>query len=419
MRGAVAPIAALLLSVAILLMGNGLQNTLLPIRANLEAFTTFDIGVLGSSYFTGFAAGCLLGHVVISRVGHIRAFTAMVSIASAVALAHALATQPWVWWPLRATTGFCFATLYMIIESWLNERASNENRGTIFSIYNTINLTVITIGQMMITLGDPNNFPLFALASILVSVAAVPVALTTAPAPAPVGRVKIRLRRLYRVSPVGFAGCFAVGLASGAFWSLSPLFAERSGLSIAGIALFMSIAGIAGAMGQWPLGRLSDRMDRRKLIVLACAAAASAGVGMGVFNERWDQGILVFAFAYGIAAFPVYALSVAHANDFVEPGDYVATSSSLLLIYALGSMVGPLIASTAMSVVGADGLFGFTATVHTSLAIFVVLRMTRRAAVPEEERVGFAEAAVAAQTLSPVDPWQEDESEASNRTDAA
>ena len=207
MTSVVAPIAALLLSVAFLLMGNGLQGTLLPLRANLEAFGALDIGVLGSAYFLGFAIGCLYGPHVVRRAGHIRTFTAMVAIASCIVLAHALVVSPVVWWLMRAATGYCFAVLFMVIESWLNEKATNENRGFVFSVYTIINLTVLTLGQLMLVLDDPGDFPLFSLASILVSIAAVPVALTTAPAPAPIAAVKIRIGHLFRLSPVGFVGC--------------------------------------------------------------------------------------------------------------------------------------------------------------------------------------------------------------------
>ena len=172
MLRALAPVSALLLSVAILLMGNGLQGTLLPVRAGIEAFSTFDIGILGSSYFLGFALGCLLGPYAVRRVGHIRAFTAMVSIASTTALLHVVVLNPAVWWVMRGLTGFCFATLYMIIESWINEKASNETRGFVFSVYTIINLTVITLGQMMLTLTDPGTFVLFAVASVMISIAA-------------------------------------------------------------------------------------------------------------------------------------------------------------------------------------------------------------------------------------------------------
>jgi MFS family permease len=404
MTAAVAPIAALLFSVALLLMGNGLQGTLLPVRANMENFSALDIGVLGSAYFLGFAAGCLYGPHLVRRAGHIRTFTAMVAVASSVVLAHALVLNPWIWWFLRAATGFCFAVLYIVIESWLNEKATNENRGVVFSIYTIINLSVITLGQFMLILDEPGDFPLFSLASILVSLAAVPVAFTRAEAPKPVRTVKIRLRYLYSRSPVGVAGCLAVGLANGSFWALAPVFAQADQADTAGVAFFMSTAVIAGAIGQWPLGQLSDRMDRRKIIILACLGAAAAGIGMVVLGQAWDRAILAFAFLFGLFAFPIYALSVAHMNDFVEPQGYIEAAGGLLLVYAMGAVVGPLLASVVVRYFGIDSLFGYTAAVHLGMAGVAVYRMRQRAPAPEAEHVSFADAIRVAQTVSNVDP---------------
>lgn len=404
MAATLAPIAALLLSVAMLLMGNGLQGTLLPVRAQFEDFSALDIGVLGSAYFLGFALGCFYGPHTVRRVGHIRVFAAMVSIASTISLAHALLLSAPVWWILRAGTGFCFAALYMVIESWLNEKSTNENRGMVFSVYTIINLTVITIGQMMLTLDSPFAFSLFALASILVSLAAVPVALTTATAPQPPAIVQIRPRYLFRLSPVGFVGCFAVGLANSCFWALGPVFAQREEGDVTTIAIFMSLTVIAGAAGQWPLGRVSDRMDRRKVIIIACFGGALAGVGLMLSGQIWPRGLLLFAVLYGFFSFPLYALCAAHMNDFVEPDGYVEAASGLLLVFGAGAVLGPITASALMRYYGVDWLFGFTAFVHLAMAGFTVYRMRQRARAPAEERVEFSDAIRLAQTVSAVDP---------------
>lgn len=400
MTRAFAPVAALLLSAGILLTGNGLQSTLLPIRAQFEAFSTFDIGVLGSAYFFGFALGCLFGPHVVRRVGHIRAFTALVSVTSTTALLHVLLLEPVVWWILRVMTGFCFAALYMIIESWINERATNQNRGLIFSIYTIITLTVIAAGQMMITLADITEFVLFALSSVLVSLAAVPVALTRSQAPAPLETVRIRIGHLARISPVGFAGCLAVGLTNGSFWALGPVFAQGAGMTTSGIALFMSAAVVAGAIGQWPLGYLSDRFDRRRVILASSLGAALAGLGMSIAVSRGAEGLLSFAILFGTFAFPLYSLSAAHMNDFVEPGGYVEAASGLLLTYAAGAVIGPIAASALMHKVGLVGLFSFTAAIHLAAFGFTIYRMIRRVRPPEEERVKFIDSLRAAQTVS-------------------
>ncbi|HMB75823.1 MAG TPA: MFS transporter [Kiloniellaceae bacterium] len=395
------------MSVALLLMGNGLQGTLLPVRAQLEDFTSIDIGALGSSYFLGFALGCWLGPRAVKRVGHIRVFTAMVAIASTTSILHLMILTPVAWWVLRAITGFCFATLYMVIESWLNEKSSNENRGFVFSVYTIVNLSVITVGQMMLSLDSPLSFTLFGLASILVSLAAVPVAMTTASAQQPIAEVRIRPLRLFRVSPIGFMGCFAVGLANGSFWSLAPVFAQSEDGNVTMIAIFMSVAVIAGAVGQYPLGRLSDRMDRRKVIIVSCVGAALAAVSLLFVDRYWEGGLLFAVGAFGFFAFPLYAVSVAHLNDFVEPDGFVEAASGLLLVFAAGAVVGPLIASSVMRAYGVDSLFAFTAAVHFATAGYAVYRLTQRVAPPEAERVQFADSFLFAQTISTVDPLPE------------
>ncbi len=207
-----AQITALLLSAAILLMGNGLQSTLLPLRAQVEAFSTVQIAIIGSAYYVGFAAGCFWGPNLVKRVGHIRTFTAMVAIASAAPLMHNIWVAAVFWWLLRVASGFCLATLFMIIESWLNEKATNENRGVVFSIYTIISLTVVTLGQLMINFSAIESFVLFSVASALVSLAAVPLALSKATAPAQVQTVRIRLGYLDRLSPIGVLGAFVVGM---------------------------------------------------------------------------------------------------------------------------------------------------------------------------------------------------------------
>jgi len=409
MASTVAPVAALLLSAALLLMGNGLQGTLLPVRGTIEAFSTFDIALVGTAYYIGFAGGCALGSRLVRRAGHIRTFAAMASIASAAALAHAVALSPWAWWGFRAVTGFCFAVLYVVIESWLNERSTNENRGLILSIYTMINLTVITIGQMMLTLDDPASFTLFTAASILISLAAVPVAMTAAAAPAPVTVTRLRLGRLYRTSPVGFVGVLAVGLSNGAFWALGPVFAEQSGMNTTGIALFMSVTVIAGALAQWPLGRASDHTDRRRVILAAGVAASAVGLAMVAFDDLSRYGLLLAAFGFGAAALPMYAVAVAHTNDYVDPQDFVETSSGLLLVYAAGAVLGPLPAAFLMAQIGTAGLFLCTASFHAALVLFVFYRIAQREAVAATEKEDFVSLPRTSPTVFALDPRGEDE----------
>lgn len=403
MPAAFVPLTALLTSAAILLMGSGLQGTLLPIRAQIEAFSPLDIGLLGSAYYLGFICGAYLGPHIVSRVGHIRTFTAMVAIASAVALAHALILNPIVWLPLRAITGLCFAVLYMVIESWLGERANNQNRGAIFSVYTIISLTVITVGQSMITLDDPGNFPLFAISSILVSLAAVPIALARSPEPKPITAVRLRGLHLLRTSPVGFGGAFAHGLAIGAFWAFGPVFAQANLGGTTNIALFMSAAVIGGAIGQWPVGRFSDRVDRRKVIAFVAIFAASTGFAMTVLAHSPGPGLIISAFLFGMAAFPLYSLSVAHMNDSVDQGGFVEAAGGLLFVFGAGAIVGPFLAAIVIRGGGLDLLFAFTAVVHVSAALFALQRITTRERPKAADREPFVDSLNAARTVSTID----------------
>lgn len=398
-----AAVSALLLGVAMLLMGNGLQGTLLPVRGNLETFSYADVGILGAFYYTGFTLGCFAGPYLIARVGHIRAYLALVSLASTIVLLHAIIINPIFWWILRAVTGFCFSVLFVIIESWLNEKSDNRTRGTIFSVYMVINLTVITIGQMMLTLSDPKAFTLFAVASILVSLAGLPVAMTQSQSPNPVPIIRPRLRKLFKLSPVGFIGCFSHGLAGGAIWSLAPIFALNKGLSSGEVGLFMSAIVLGGAAGQWPLGRISDTMDRRKVILFCCICAALAGLSMSLFYNGTTWSIFVLASIYGLFAFPVYSLSVAHANDFADKKDYVETSSGLLLVLGFGSIVGPILASITNYILVKESLYYYTTFIYIVAVSIVIWRMNKRESVGVGDKVEFKDTLVSAQTLSPLE----------------
>lgn len=390
----VVSVAALLLSVAFLITGNGLQTMLLPIRGGIEGFAPLQVGLLGTGYFLGFVAGCLVAPRIIIKVGHVRAFAALVSIASCSALGHPVMIDPWAWVLLRALSGFCLAGLYLVIESWLAERATNETRGTLLSIYVAINFSVITVGQMLVTLFEPTSFVLFTLASVLVSLAAVPIALTTSPQPAPVTIVHFRPRKLYRISPAGVVGVFVVGLANGAFWSLGPVFGEAAGGGIAFAAQFMSVAVIGGAIAQWPVGKLSDSVDRRLVMIGLAAVSAASGLAVALVAEPAGARLAI-AFLFGAATLSAYAIAAAHTFDFADRADFVEVSSGLLLLNGLGSAVGPLVAAPVMAGWGVSALFLYNLTAQALLIGFVLFRMRQRVPPPEAERAEFDLAATA------------------------
>jgi len=397
-------VAPLLLGVAILLTGQGLQGTLLPVRANLEGFSTLSIGLMGGAYFFGFTLGCLRGSTLLRRVGHIRVFAAMTAAASSVPLLHGLWVETWLWWVLRLVTGYCFAVLYVVIESWLNEQSTNETRGMVFSAYTLITLTVLAVGQQMLLLYDPQQMALFAIASAIVSLAAIPVVLSVAPSPHQVEeKVRLDLRRLFRISPAGALGCLASGLANGPFWALAPVFVAGYSTDVSLAAWFMTSAVLGGAVGQWPLGFWSDRVDRRWVIAFSACAGVLVGLVTGLFFSSMSPELLMISGAFwGAVAFPIYAVSVAHTNDQARPGEYVMISSGLLLMYGVGAIVGPFIASLAMQLVGSGGLFLYTALIHLLLLGYIALRFAKREPIPEEEHGKFVDALAATQTASHV-----------------
>lgn len=396
------PIIPLLMGVAILLTGQGLQGTLLPVRANLDGFPTLAIGLMGAAYFFGFTVGCLRGSNLLRKVGHVRVFAAMTAAASAAPLIHGLWVEAWLWWLLRFVTGYCFAVLYVVIESWLNEQATNETRGAVFSAYTLITLTMLAGGQQMLLLYDPGEMQLFAIASALVSIAAIPVVLSIRPTPAHTEKkVKLDLRRLFRISPVGSLGCLAAGLANGVFWALAPVFVAAYSPDVKLAAWFMTSAVLGGALGQWPLGLWSDRVDRRWVIAFAAFMGILVSVAIGLFYARVDvPTLMLLSAAWGAVAFPIYAISVAHTNDNAKPHEYVMISSGLLLMYGIGAIVGPFVAPLVMSLTSAGGLYLFAAAIHVLLLVFILIRIRRRTQVREEDPLPFSDSLAATQTAS-------------------
>jgi len=406
---ALASVAALLLGVAILLTGQGLQGVLLPVRATLESFSTVAIGVIGATYFLGFTAGCWMGPDLIRRAGHVRVFAAMTALASAAPLLHGLWINLWSWGLLRVISGFCFAVLYVVIESWLNERATNENRGQIFSAYILINMTVLAVGQQILLLDDPEKLDLFALASVLVSLAAVPVLMSRAASPhAGEDSPGVDFLALYAISPAGMLGSLTSGLTNGAFWALAAVFAAAQSGDVSLSAWFMTAVVLGGAAGQFPLGWLSDRIDRR--YVLASISVAAGVVGLLVQLIMPGLGklpLLVAGFTWGALAFPVYSISAAHANDRATPETYIMMSSGLLLMYGLGAVIGPIAASAFMAWLSERALFLFAALAHLSLATYVVLRSLRRDPVKPSEHTDFSDALASVVTASTI--YEEEE----------
>ncbi|MGY4475463.1 MFS transporter [Bradyrhizobium sp. USDA 3364] len=404
------PIVSLLLGLAFLLAGSGLQFTLLPLRGSAEGFDNLALGVISSAYYVGFVSGCLLAPHLILRAGHIRAFTAMVAVAAAVALAYALAPVIAAWIVFRALTGLCLAGLYLVVESWLNDRASNETRGLVLSAYVVVNYVAITLGQSLVTLYPIAEAGNFMVAAMLSSLAIVPVALTRAAQPAPITIVGFRVGQLYRAAPVALVASFMVGAANGAFWGLAPLSAVGSGLSINHAALFMSTSVLAGAIVQLPIGRLSDRVDRRWVLLVLLIGAAVAGVASWLISASGTT-LLLFGILFGALALPGYSLAAAHAYDKTPASDVVPIAATILLTNGFGSVVGPLIAAIFMSAAGPRALFLFTAIAQALLAAYVFYRTRVQTSLASTRKTEFDLATTALvgtvvthDALDPADP---------------
>lgn len=384
----------LLVSVVLLVLGNGLQGTLLGVRAGLEGMGATAVGVIMSAYFLGYLGGSRLSPALVARVGHIRTFSALASITSAVSLAHAIAPSAAAWTLLRVAHGFCYAGLVLVIESWLNGSTTRRFRGRVLAAYGTVVSASWALSQGLLNLAPAGDFILFAVVSILMSMALVPISLARVSTPVVVETSRLGIGRLYRISPSGVVGVATVGFCISAFTGLAPVFGLASGWSQARIALFMT-AWLLGALClQWALGSLSDRVDRRWVIAGAAAMSAvwAAALALGPQVGRlFGAGApfahtMALAFLYGGVCLPVYSLCVANTNDLIEERQLVPAASALLLVFGAGSVAGPLAAGAAMRAVGPSGLFWLLAAVHVVAAVFVLQRIPRRPRVPDEDK---------------------------------
>jgi MFS family permease len=382
-------VAAILCSTAIFIAGNGLLGTLIPVRAHIAGFSDLAIGVIGSAYFVGFVAGCFAGPRLLARAGHSRTFAVGAGLAAASTLIQSMFIGEIVWILMRIGFGFAAASLYMVIESWLNERASNETRGRIFAAYLTVNFASLIVGQMLFASNGPTSYTLFDLAAVFYALCLIPVGLTLLPQPGATEVPRLRPLRLYRIAPVGIVGCIAVGLGNGALWTLAPVFAQDHGLTRTWLATFMSVMTLGGAVVQLPLGRLSDRMDRRYVIAGICGASAVLGVLLYVFAGGGRSVLLVLIGLFGITALPFYGLSVAHTNDRLPREAFVEASATLLMVNAFFSCFGPTLAALVMERMGTASLFLYTASIHTAMMIFTLTRIRLHNALIGETRDRF------------------------------
>jgi len=379
----------LLTAAFILLAGNGIQGTLITLRANIEGFDSTFIGLMGTAYFAGFALSCLAAPKMIRLVGHIRVFAALAAIASAATLMLVLVVDGYVWMAMRFATGFCFAGLFTVMESWLAATSKNTDRGKILSIYRIVDMTANAGAQFLLPAFGAMGFELFAIIAILFAISLVPISLGDRSSPKPPESFSFDLRTVWTISPLACAGCLTLGLTNSAFRLIGPLYAETMGLDTAGVALFLSAGIVGGAALQFPLGYLSDRLDRRMMIIAATLGAMLAGLLLSTTEPGNAVMIYAGSFLFGAFALPLYSLSIAHANDQAEPGQYVLVAAGMIFFFAAGATFGPLIASLVLDRFGAPAFFSYTSAVHGALVVVTLVRMAIRPEVTDKGRSSF------------------------------
>ena len=375
---AYAQVSALLAAVFILIAGNGLANTLIPLSATAVSFPPLAIGFIGSAYFGGMLVGCIAAPRIIARAGHIRAFAAFVAISAVSTLMHPIFVDPFAWAAIRAVTGFCFAGLYATIESWMHDKADNEVRGRVLALYQIVHYAGSATGQQAIRFITPTSFVPFSIVASALALSVLPLAYTRSDPPEPPPVPRLWLGWLFRISPVGVAGALVSGIANGTFWSLAPVFAERSGLNAGGVATFMTATIVGAALVQWPVGRLADRSDRRHIMLVAIAVAIAAQAALVYLDSHGVWTLAALAAAIGASALVLYPLSSSHAQDLGGRENAVEVSTGLLLAYTIGAIIGPTTAAWMMGQFGPQALFVHNAAFHVAFVIFIIWRLWQR-----------------------------------------
>ena len=368
----------LLLGVMLLMVGNGVQGSLLGIRGAYEGFTTFELSVIMSSYFVGFLGGSRLAPEMIRRVGHVRVFSALGSMISALLILYPLLVDWAAWSVMRVLIGFCFSGIYVTAESWLNNTASNETRGQALSLYMIVQMLGIIASQGLLSLGDPTGYALFIIPSVLVSLAFMPILLADTPAPTFDTIQPMSFRALFSISPLGCVGMLLTGGVYSAMFGMASVYGAMSAMTIGQIAAFVAAMYVGGLLFQYPVGWVSDRLDRRVLVLWLSVAGAVVMAAATVIRLPFNLELVVALLLGGIIN-PLYSLLIAHTNDFLTKEEMPAASAGLIFLNGFGAIFGPLSLGWIMQHVGAKGYFLFIGLLFAALAGYVGWRMTQRA----------------------------------------
>lgn len=374
------------------MLGAGLQGTLLGLRATLEGFPTPVTGMIMSCYYVGYLLGTSAAPRMIRRIGHIRVFAALAAMASATILVQAAFVQSLIWAVMRFSTGVCLAGIYVVAESWLNDRASKTNRGRLLAVYMLVLYVGLGAAQFLLLLANPSTSTPFMLVSVLISLSMVPIAVSAQQVPEPAIPQKVRYAELYRNSPLGVVAVCASGMISAIIFAMGPVYARLSGLGNRGIATFMAVSILSAVVTQYPVGRLSDRTDRRTIIAAVCALATIVAACIVMFGNMPRLLFLLLSGLFSGFALTLYSLSVSHVNDKLEPAQMVAASSALLRLNGGAAAVGPVLAGSLIAGFGPVAYFATLGTLTGTLTIYDLWRKSRRKPVPQELKQPFINA---------------------------
>lgn len=379
---------ALLFGMGMIMLGNGLQGSLLGVRASIEGFGLTATGLVMSGYFIGLVVGSALVPKIVGRVGHVRCFGAMASLASTSILMHVVFIDPWMWWAMRLVTGFSFAGLYVVAESWLNDASENETRGQLLSVYMLVSLGGMAGGQFLLNMAPPGGFQLFALISVLISLAIIPILISVSKAPNFETYESVSIMHLFHVSPLGVFGMLVSSVAMGTIFGVGAVYGTSIGLTVRDVSFFMAAIVLGGALMQFPLGRMSDKLGRRSVIFGTCIVGALVSIYTASVDASGWQLYALMA-AIGALSTPLYALSATHTNDYLSPSQMVAASGTLVLISGIGASMGPPLTTFAMEYYGPNAFFYSIALSLGLIATYALWRKTRRDAVATEELGDF------------------------------
>lgn len=376
---------AILLGIGCMMLANGLQGTLLGVRAGVEGFSTFTTGIMMSGYFVGIFIGSFLAPYLVRRVGHIRVFSALASLASISILLHGVYISPLGWTIMRIVTGVCFAGIYVVTESWLNDRASNETRGKVLSVYMVLTTLGMGSGQFLLTLADPSAIDLFILSSVIISFGLIPMLLTAKPAPAFGASETMSVIELYKASPLAVIGNGLTGMAHGTFFGLGAIYASTVLVDVKSISIFMACFLVGGLITQWPIGYISDRVSRR-LVMSVISIIAIAACIIAILLPKGSNAFFVSILLLGGAAMPMYSICIAYANDRLEPGQIVGASGSLVMVSGIGLSTGPIITSFFMDFYNVTFFFWGIATIFGLILLFTLIRIQSRAGLDVKDQ---------------------------------